>query len=822
VPEESNTDPASRLKRLEQLSQVTREMMSGLASLTRDELLGRIAQYAVEILGAETCGVFLVYGDELSLEAGFGHRKEAFFKGRRLPIRDCPGGGLTGFIAFERKKEAFNLHGEELAQHPAVAREPSHSPSGRCDSLLAINLFRKREGLEDLIGLLRVDNKKGMDGQPSPTLWFGPEDEWLLTLFADAAVVAIESAELVSQLKEQKDFTDRLIASSPDGIIAVDRKGRVTAYNPQAKDILEYPPGEVLGFPVDQLYDDPAEPRHIGSMLHSGKGRVRDYETAVRSKSGERVPVRHSSTWLFNADGQRVGSVGYFEDLRRRRLLLEASNLLASADHLDAGLQKLAEMMVTQLGRSFCGILLTDEGGESLILRASATLRPTWKPRQGERFRLSEWPGLRELLERGRPSVRRLESAEVRPTLERLSQVLGCESLIQCLLVVPLTLEGRVVGQLDLGVLAGDPGDGFTLEERHLVSAIAKQVTALIDRMSLQEASRRTFRQFAVLHRIGDYIQATEELDKILRTILTGVTASYGLGFNRASLLLLDDDDNHLVGQMGIGEIDEEQARNAWRKDSTKGLDDFGQYLDRLERGVIAVTTVGRRVRGLRIPVDGTDPFSEAVRTRKPVRVSPSGFAQLPADFFNALQPTTPLLIAPLVAKKGVLGALAVDNKFTSASIGEDLLDSLMTFANTVAIVLENKRLLQETVSGREKLLSYYQDSSELLSLRDPEEILHALVEQTYRVSGAWGVSILLLDAEGRIQSPIQFGQDRELRPDDTLLVRSDGITAQGARAGQPADGAAGHRVCPLPAIGPAGQADRRDVDPLSEPAPFL
>ena len=784
--QDSPVSPESRLKRLQQLSQVTREMMSDLASLTLDELLGRIARHAVEILDAETCGVFLVRGDELSLEAGFGHREGGFVKGRRLKIRGGAGNGLTGFIAFERKKGPFNLHGEDLARHPAVAGlELSHTPSGSCHSLLAINLFHKREGREDLIGLLRVDNKKGEDGRSSPALRFGPEDEWILTLFADAAVVAIENAELVSQLKEQEGFKERLIASSPDGIIAVDQDGRVTAYNPQAAEILGYTPVEVLGRPVDRLYDDPGEPRRIGRMLHQGGGRLRDHETTVRSHSDEKIPVRHSSTWLFDAAGQRVGSVGYFEDLRRRRLLLEASNLLTTADHLDAGLQQLADLMVKQLGRSICGILLTDESGEAMILRAASTLRPLWRPRRGERFRLADWPGLRELLARGRPAIRSRGQEAACPNLDRLSHVLACERPIQSLLVVPFTLEGRVVGQIDLGVLAGDPGGSFTREERHLVSAIASQVTALIDRMNLQEANRQTFRQLAVLHRIGDYIQATDDLEKILHTILTGVTASYGLGFNRSVLMLLDDAENCLVGQCGIGEIDEEQARAAWRLDATEGLDSFDHYLERLERGALAVTTVDRWVRELQIAIGGDDPFSEAMRSRRPVRVAPPDFDRLPAEFREALQPTTPLLIVPLATKQRVLGALAVDNKFTNAQIGEGLLSSLMIFVDTAAVVLENKRLFQETLSGREKLLSYYQDSGELLALRDPEQILRTLIEQTYRVSGAWGVSILLIDAKGRIQSPIQFGKDRELRPDDTQLVRPYGISQEVMRTGE-------------------------------------
>src|SRR5204863_3981074 len=128
-PEEQRSNHESRLKRLEQLSRWTGEMMSGLFSLTLDDLLTQIASSAVEVLAAETCGVFLVRDGELSLEASIGHREGGFEKGKRLPIRSWH--GLTGHIAYERR--LFNKHGEELKSHRAVAREPVHTRSGRCE-----------------------------------------------------------------------------------------------------------------------------------------------------------------------------------------------------------------------------------------------------------------------------------------------------------------------------------------------------------------------------------------------------------------------------------------------------------------------------------------------------------------------------------------------------------------------------------------------------------------------------------------------------------------------------------------------------------------
>ena len=154
-------------------------------------------------------------------------------------------------------------------------------------------------------------------------------------------------------------------------------------------------------------------------------------------------------------------------------------------------------------------------------------------------------------------------------------------------------------------------------DEVELVSAIAAQMTLLIDRM---EAKERTFSRLSILHRISDIIQFIDDLDEVLRVILTGVTAGYGLGFNRAVLLRLDDG-RVLRGSVGIGEVKEAKARAAWVEDVTTGPGDLERFLQWRESGQAALTTVGELARGLVVPLAGA--FAEVVDRAYP-RVVPS------------------------------------------------------------------------------------------------------------------------------------------------------------------------------------------------------
>jgi PAS domain S-box-containing protein len=306
-----------RLRRLHMLSRAINEMTSSLSTMPMNKRLNLIVRRAAKILEAETSGIFLVKREGyLSLEASYGHRKGHFQKGREFKIESGPKAGLTGHIAHEGK--LFNAHGDRLVNHWAVKEaEPTHEKSGHCYSLLAIPLKTKIGQQEKLIGLLRVSNKKGKSGQTGPEIGFSQEDEWVLSTLAEAIVVAIEAAGLVQQLDAQKDHFSRLVAGSFDGIVTIDTHGLVTEFNAQAEHIMGYSAEEVLGKSISCLYCSPAEPRRIGKRLFSNpSGQLTDYETFVRSKTGEKIPVRLSATWLFDVQGRRLGSAGYFKDLR--------------------------------------------------------------------------------------------------------------------------------------------------------------------------------------------------------------------------------------------------------------------------------------------------------------------------------------------------------------------------------------------------------------------------------------------------------------------------------------------------------------------------
>ncbi|HYC91356.1 MAG TPA: GAF domain-containing protein [Thermoanaerobaculia bacterium] len=941
------------MSRLEALFRATGEVMEHRGTTDLEEQLQKIAEVARDVLQAEACGIFLVKdqehgaGKELSLEASAGHREGGFVPGRRLPIISHPGCGLTSHIAWQR--ELFNRFGDELLDHPAVHDRRNllqgRYTRGRCWSLIALPLIRRTPDGEELVGLLRADNKLAPDGSVDTSRGFDSMDEWIIRLFGDSVIVAIENAELV--------YYRSSLIGCPSGIIAVDRQGRLTEYNSRAAQILGRPREEVLHKPVSDLYYDPDEPRRIGALLHQRGGRLRDYHTNVKGPSGEPIPIVHSSTWLYSG-GRRIGSVGYFEDdrprlrIESREQLLQAIDLVAKADDLETGLWQFTERIVSLLSRSYCAVLLRDESGERLYVRAATrTDRPEWQP-SPKPIAIGEPPAMKELWTTREPVLLTWSNRRNVPALQRLSKLHGYESNIPSLLIVPLTLNDRVIGQIHVGARRGDAVTPFTEEEEtEVLQAMAGQVSAFIYRLNLVEQTRfrerrladlarvagqlrnqaeisallqqvtdlaaslvqysaagiflryqqtsrlelkavhglspglrgvqaepkqlieqvaeggkplraatltlsgaaersllrdviavplrrgtgevegvlfvgdkrqaeaidtidedvlerfaalaasalqtsrllgdedRIASHFEVLDRIVTYILQTDDDDRFFLAFLTGVTAGFGLRFNRAFLLLLDESGKYLVGRRGIGELDPRAARQAWRHTEQINVNHWAHCRELIDDNALPLTKVDGMIRDLRFALDGSDMFAKAIRTGEVQVVEPHDFHRLPRMFFDLFRVTSTLVIVPLKTKKNVYGIVVADNKFTRAPVEPTLVEALMEFSNAVAIPWENKKLLHESLAGKEQLRSFYTMGSTLAALTEPEMILRAIVDHTFEAADAWGVSLLLYDAEtGNFRHPVRIGADVEAHTLDA--VRRDSQTMEVMRSGKP------------------------------------
>jgi PAS domain S-box-containing protein len=333
----------------------------------------------------------------------------------------------------------------------------------------------------------------------------------------------------------------------------------------------------------------------------------------------------------------------------------------------------------------------------------------------------------------------------------------------------------------------------FTEGEKEVLERFVAQANINMQTAHLMDREQRTLRHLKVLYKITDYILSEHDPEKIIRAVLNGATAGYGLGFNRAVLFLLDEKAEHLVGAGGVGDFVLDEAEDTWRHTAVHGPFTFDAFLKQLNRDDDQPSPVGEWVKSYRTRFDlaGGDAFSQTVMGRRLRRVAPGEYATLPADFVSRFSPQpdrSELVLAPLSGKGGKrVGLLLADNKFTHAPIEEVDLAALQAIADTIAIALDRLRLEREAKAKGHILRVLFEASNVLSETEGTHEILKKIAARARTAAGAKWVRIILVEEDGtgnlRAQNLISEGTDKE--PPLRVIIRPDGKTVKVWREGK-------------------------------------
>src|ERR1700689_1934738 len=118
-----------------------------------------------------------------------------------------------------------------------------------------------------------------------------------------------------------KKYFQRLLESSPDIIIAVDKSGTVNYYNDGARTSLGYSSEEIIGEGCTRIYKSIDEARRVMKAMRESadKCQIASFETEFRNKAGELIPVMITGSLIHDDDGNEIGSIGFARDIRRMR-----------------------------------------------------------------------------------------------------------------------------------------------------------------------------------------------------------------------------------------------------------------------------------------------------------------------------------------------------------------------------------------------------------------------------------------------------------------------------------------------------------------------
>jgi PAS domain S-box-containing protein len=162
---------------------------------------------------------------------------------------------------------------------------------------------------------LRVQTKDGR--RVTLSVSAGPlrsQNGWAILSFRDVS----ESRDLESELRKTKEFLERLIHATADGIVAADLDGKVLLFNSGAERMTGFSSADLVGTAnVNALY--PAgQARQVMRRLRAARAAGEEFgrmRCELVARNGEVIPVDLSAA-IVAEGGRETATVGVFRDLR--------------------------------------------------------------------------------------------------------------------------------------------------------------------------------------------------------------------------------------------------------------------------------------------------------------------------------------------------------------------------------------------------------------------------------------------------------------------------------------------------------------------------
>ena len=166
---------------------------------------------------------------------------------------------------------------------------------------------------------------------------YGSVEQNALQVLCGQLAVAIENAQLFTEVQNAKIYNETLLQNLTSGVIAADAEGRITVFNKEAEQITQLPWQNVLDRSIDDL--PPALGQLLRETLQSGE--FQEHREIVLHTGEEDVIIRASSSLFHGQNGQMLGALMVLTDItavKRLEQQIRRSDRLASLGTLSAGM----------------------------------------------------------------------------------------------------------------------------------------------------------------------------------------------------------------------------------------------------------------------------------------------------------------------------------------------------------------------------------------------------------------------------------------------------------------------------------------------------
>ncbi len=301
----------------------------------------------------------------------------------------------------------------------------------------------------------------------------------------------------------------------------------------------------------------------------------------------------------------------------------------------------------------------------------------------------------------------------------------------------------------------GPPGEPTAARQEllnalgHVLVARLQDVLELARAQLANAALERRISDLSLLFKGLDVTLSSVELRKVLRAFLTCVTSGEAIGFNRAFLLLLDEDQRELRGVVAVGPSSGEEASSIWNS-----IEQERPTLDQTLRRAIEDPDVepepgslADRIRTFSVPLD---PATSVLARAATASTGTYNIHEYHADegpdpFADAFGSPT-FVVIPIQGRERTLGVIVADNLYSGAEIKKDNTFLLSGLANHVGVVIENALMFEDVSRRYDELSEVQYINRALLSSMEYGEVLHQIAQISASMLRATGTLLFIVE----------------------------------------------------------------------------
>lgn len=302
------------------LKNLSETMMRMARASDLKSLAGIIFDFISTVISFDMCVIYKLNpaGQDLEVVACKGASLAALKQRNRFLV----GQGAVGWVA-ARRKALLVRDADHLKDFNIRQCKPEDPP---IKSFLAVPLVAG----DDLKGVMSISSTRA--GQ------FREKQVQLISIIATELATLLQSN---LRVQESEEFSSRILESINSGVMVVDKKGRLLAFNQAAQKITGHTMKQVLGRHIDGLkLTEPGKKLKILETLQH-ETPLFEAKNQLRKKDGDWVNVRLSTSLLRSPDGKVKGCICIFRDTTMEDKLTEQvmrAEKLSAVGRLTAGL----------------------------------------------------------------------------------------------------------------------------------------------------------------------------------------------------------------------------------------------------------------------------------------------------------------------------------------------------------------------------------------------------------------------------------------------------------------------------------------------------